>query len=239
MTLKALILLALLSRTPHHLDTETWSEREVRLGGVAEDIAWTADHMTCHGFEESHCTRLWPASRKALAMALVAQAVFESRLAEHVHKNLCRLSIGECDARKWRDPQTGQFVYLQQSFSLWQIKKFSIPSDHWEQIREGIPGTRYAAWYAARRLSSGFRSCGSLEGAFARYAKGNGCHWEESTDRKELWQKLMVANPQRLKANRDAIRKRLQQALPSSEETRVATQQQKPKVEYQSGSKSQ
>lgn len=204
MTIKALIFLVLLSRTPHHRDTETWAERAERLDLVADAISSAALRATCQGPHapaegDEECPRLWPGSAKGLAFLLATQALHETHLSSEIHHNRCRLAIGECDARVVRDPQTGTLTYIQQSFSLWQIKRYSdIPDDHWALIERGVPGTHYAAWHAARRLASAYRSCGTLTGAISRYALGGGCEWGGAKERVRTWQRLLSLDPQRL-----------------------------------------
>lgn len=128
--------------------------------------------------------RVWPGSRKDLAFALVAQAIKESHLAQHVHANTCRLEKRECDSVRVYDASTRSVVYVQNSFSPWQLKKFDdIPAEEWEQIRSGIPGTKYAAWHAARRFSSAYRACEGYAGAFSRYATGSSCSWYGAKER--------------------------------------------------------
>ena len=216
MTLKALILLILLSRTPHHMDTETWDEREERMTIIANSVMFAADWATCTDQPaEEECKPIWGRSRKELAFLLVTQAIFESTLAQHVHENRCRLELTECDAaRKW-DKATEKYVYRQKAFSLWQLQRFrDIPMKHWKFISSGVGGTRAAAWYAARRLSSAYGACRTLEGAVSRYAKGHDCWWvfdgkDKAKERIDVMRKLMVTSVATLKKRRDRIKKRM------------------------------
>jgi hypothetical protein len=204
MPIKALILLALLSRTPHHKDVETWQAREDRLTLTADAIAEASLRATCQ-LDDSECTRLWPASAKALALLLVTQAQHETHLSAEVHHNRCRLSRGECDSR--RVLQEGEVVFVQQSFGLWQLKNFSdIPPEDWDAITSGVPGTRQAAWHAARRLSSAYRACGTLTGAISRYAVGSGCSWEGASERVDTWVRLDSLSPEHLQDRVDQFR---------------------------------
>lgn len=214
MSIKAIITLTLLSQTPHYRDTETWSEREERLVETSEAVDDASLRATCQGpyapkegtpgspasASGETCTRIWPDSQKSLAMLLVTQAILETHLSAEIHHNRCRLEIGECDSRWYYAPQTKTRVYVQRSFSPWQIKLFEdIPQEDWAEIREGVPGTQAAAWHAARRLSSGYRSCGSIDGAISRYAMGNGCKWAGAKERLELYQALMSKSTDELK----------------------------------------
>lgn len=221
MIIKAFILLALLSRTPHHLDTETWSEREERMELVADSIMIAVDRATCHEQPEGPCKSIWDDSaygRKSLAVLLVIQANHETNLSHRIHDNQCRLQFGECDARKDFNPKTQKYVLSQQSYSLWQVKKFrDIPLSHWRMIEKGREGTHYAAWHAARRLISGYWACGSsVQGAIARYAVGSGCEWEPSKDRFNSWKALMNASPDALRKVRERHRSALEEQLIAS-----------------------
>jgi hypothetical protein len=189
---------------------------------LAEAIVYAVDVATCTG-QDPGCVRFWPLDRRSLAMALVTKAKHESDLAEHIHKNECRLSRGECDPYTAMVPgadptayakahfanwevkrillkDTGATFYVQQSYSPFQIKKFAdIPEEHWGVIESGFKGTSYAALYAAKRLSSGYKGCQeTIAGAFARYATGNSCHWKGSEERVLTWNKLMAASLQEL-----------------------------------------
>lgn len=212
MTIKALILLVLLSRTPHHRDTEGWNERKARLELVANAISDASLRATCQGpytpREGEKCRRLWPASAKAIAFLLATQAIHETHLSAEIHHNRCRLQLGECDARIQR--KGGKLVYTQQSFSLWQIKRYGIPDLEWAAIQDGVPGTRHAAWFATRRLASAYRSCGTLTGAVSRYARGSGCKWEGAAERVETWQHLISLSPEQLRAGVARQKSRLQ-----------------------------
>lgn len=222
----------LLAQTPHHRDTETWQEREERLTLIQDTIVNAADAATCQGpftnkedtSPEDKCVRVWPGSKRSLAVLLVAQAVHETHLSAEVHHNRCLLDKGECDARWYYDRKQKRRVYVQQSFSPWQLKRFhDIPKEHWEEIEKGVPGTYYSAWHAARRLSSAFRACGSISGAISRYAVGNGCVWEHSSKRVQtfnsLSQKTEGELTKAIERHRTAL---LEKYLPDEEEDETA-----------------
>ena len=216
MLLKQLIFLVLLAQTPHYRDTETWEAREARLSLVAEAIDDASLRATCQGpyappkDDLASCKRLWPGSRKTLSYLLVTQALHETHLSAEIHHNRCRLEIGECDSRWYFDRKLQKRVYVQQSFSLWQLKQFrDIPNNDWDQIQLGQEGTQVAAWHAARRLASAYRACGSIEGAISRYALGNGCEWAGARERAQTYRELSAAVPYTLRKNRDAQREKL------------------------------
>lgn len=208
--IKALILLTLLSFQPHYQDRETWEEREARMTQLAEDITYAVDVATCTD-QPKDCKRSWPLDRKSLAMALVTQAKHESDLAAHIHRNECDLKKGECDARRELTPGTGEVRYIQQSFSLWQMKKFNdIPEKDWEQISAGISGTRVAALYAAKRLGSHYRGCQeTLAGAFSRYATGNSCYWARAGERVATWETLMRKSTSELEGSKNRRKEKM------------------------------
>lgn len=224
MPLKALILLTLLSRTPFHQDTESWIEREGRLVDVSHAIISAADLAVCYGEGDTAipdgCKRIWPDSRKSLAILLVEQAISESDLSHRIQDNECRLEIGECDARRDWDYQEKRPRYTQRAFSLWQLQYFGdIPKAHWEAIQMGRPGTAHAAWHAARRLSSARRDCSDIQGAIARYATGNGCEWSGAEKRLRLYNSLMSANPESMKRTKEILRDRVNARVRKQEQS--------------------
>lgn len=204
MPLKALILLTLLSRTPHHKDSESWESREARMELVASGIDASVAMATCTETDESFpipegCKPIWGGTQKSLAMLLVTQAVSETHLSHRIHDNEC--DTWECDSRRVWNKETKAYDFVQQSFSLWQIKHFAdIPPAHWAMIEKGRAGTKYAAWAATRRLASGLTACGSIEGAIARYTTGGSCKWVKASARFKIYQSLMSADPEKLVA---------------------------------------
>jgi hypothetical protein len=204
MSLKALILLALLSKDPHSKDIETWQQREARMEIMADAVVSAVNVATCTE-QPSDCRRIWPGSPKELAMSLVTLAHYESNFAQHIHEGRCNLAKGECDAR--RVPvmnEWGKAQRVARSISPWQIQKFDIPDDEWTKISSGVEGTSLAAWHAARRLSSAYRSCGGYEGAFARYATGRSCDWAGAAPRVRTLESFMSLSE-------DTLRKRVDQ----------------------------
>lgn len=171
---------------------------------VADSIEQAALLATCHKdavalpdiyFDKEKCVRIWPGTAKSLAYLLAAQGTHETNFAQHVHEGRCRAEAGECDARRRWDRKKKAYVYTVQSVSPWQLKLFrDIPVSHWDQM-SAVEGTHYAAWYAARRLSSAYRACGSIKGSISRYARGNGCWWEGAKERVETYTKISNEHP--------------------------------------------
>jgi hypothetical protein len=212
MVLKALILLALLSRTPYYRDVETWGERESRMTLVGDAVSHAATKATCTGEfgEDAACKPIWGGTPKSLAMLLITQGVAETNLSHLIHDNQCRLSVGECDSTRFWSPQKKEYIYRQRSFSLWQIKLYQdISPEDWTLIQEGRPGTQAAAWAAARRLSGAYSDCGSIPGAISRYATGYSCQWKEAETRYAAYKNLMEASPESLETKRDQHREKL------------------------------
>src|SRR5690606_30080151 len=139
------------------------------------------------------CKPIWGGTQMSLAMFLVTQAVSETHLLHRIHDNEC--DTLECDSRRVWNHETKAYDFVQQSFSLWQIKHFAdIPPEHWAMIEKGRAGTKYAAWAATRRLASGLTACGSIEGAIARYSTGGSCKWVKASARFNIYQSLMSAD---------------------------------------------
>lgn len=220
MPLKTLILLTLLSKEPYSKDTETWQQREDRMEIVASAIIEATDNATCYGKEEEPCEVLWPGSREELAFLLVATAHHESNFAQHIHEGACRTEQGECDASRMQEFPGGPVKHYARSLSIWQIQKFDIPPQDWDKIRAGVQGTSAAAWHAARRLSSGYRACKSLEGAISRYATGKSCEWKGAAGRVKTLRAMMTSSEDSLQATVEKQRARKEAVtLPKPEES--------------------
>lgn len=211
MGLNALILL---SRTPHHLDTESWTERETRLASVSKNIVDAVDRATCHNgapdLRETGlpCQVLWPLSRKSLAVLLVVNGEFESHFSHRIQDNQCRLEIGECDSIRVWNKSEQRAEYIQQSFSLWQLKTgysdLSLPDKG--LLESGRPGTIVAAQYAARKIISSYLLCKNLGGLFNHYTSGNSCQGVQGEKRLPLYEHLMSTSPRYLEKKTFTLR---------------------------------
>lgn len=226
--LKELLITLFLSHTPHYTDQETWSEREARAEVMADAIDNAAARATCTGEyadkkdtpKEQRCVRIWPAPKKDLAILMLTMAKFESTFSERIHKNECNLHKGECDAGRAWDGKSGKYSYYQKAWTPWQLHRFlDIPQEDWDQIASGIPGTRMAAWYATKRFSAAFRACGTYEGAYSRYGRGNGCRpIKTAPDRVATFVKLQKLSQweldRRVAKQREAVEKKFPEPEP-------------------------
>lgn len=146
-------------------------ERAVTL---AQAIHSSAAESVCAGDWQGAdwCRRTWPGTELEAAAVLIAQGTRESNFMERIHAGRCK--PWECDAGL--------------AISPWQLHR-----SRWfpEPIWRGFAGVEYvptadAAGAALRVLGAGYRDCGSLEGAFARFARGTGCRWEGAARRVRL-----------------------------------------------------
>ena len=124
------------------------------------------------------------AGNVTLAASLVALGQSESRLLERIQAGYCRPPspgrAGECDAKRMRD---GSVEF--QARGVFQSQRSVAASDaEWAaMVGTDAENITTAARVAARALRRAWRACGTLEGAFAHYARGTGCEWEGAPKR--------------------------------------------------------
>lgn len=180
-------LFALLMGLPaHRLDNEEAGARQNRMHVIAEAIADASQRATCSGiYSSSECVPIWPLGSSELSALLLTEAYSESRLARNVHEGKCR--AWECDPV--RSAYTGQVRH--RARSIWQIQRSSHVEAEWDQmLGADQASTSIAAWAAAKLLTRGYRSCGSIGGAISRYAGIDGCNWSESEKRVRFYKSL-------------------------------------------------
>jgi hypothetical protein len=166
------ILVALLRLPVFHEDLEEVGRIE-RMTTIAYAIESATIRATCgDAWPELGCRRIWKRSREELASLLVMKAWKETALCRRWHAGDCRGS--ECDHGT--------------SAGLWQLKPTPWMTEWpWDELAQtGFIPTAYSAWYAARILSCGLKTCGSVEGAVAIYATGSSCEWDEAAERVSL-----------------------------------------------------
>jgi len=176
----------LLGLPAHHLDREDPGARQARLQVIADAVAEASQRATCSDvYRTADCRPLWPLPALDLGVLLISQAYSESRMAKNVHDGNCRSY--ECDPI--RNVQTG--LVLHRARSLWQIHRILPVESEWYAMQgSDLPSTTMAAWAAAKLLSRGYRGCGSVSGAIARYAGLGGCQWSETEPRMRLFSAL-------------------------------------------------
>lgn len=147
MTFGDAILVVLLSLPPWSPDSED-PDRDVLLTPVAEAIEGTVRHAV--GCEDT-CLR----NRRArlLAVLLVTQAWYETRLARYVIEGRCHDGpVGaRCDGGLARGP--------------WQVHQWCRQA--WEPEDGSQASLDGGAYCALRLMVAGMRRCGTIEGAFA------------------------------------------------------------------------
>ena len=182
------VLIALLRLPIWHEDREEM-ERDARIAVIAQAIESATLRATCGDrWPELGCRKSWPGSPETLAALLAMKAWKEAALARRWHMGDCRGS--ECDHGT--------------SQSLWQLKPVRWMTEHpWSEITgTDLVSTTYAAWYAARALSCGYRACGDLPGAISMYATGSQCWWPGATDRVRLAVTLEIRIRREMRAAR-------------------------------------
>jgi hypothetical protein len=161
---------------------EPQAERLERLTTIAKSIDSASARATCTG-EPAGCRRVWPGSRKELAVLLLLVANEETRLSKRVHADECRPY--ECDRGLAKSP--------------WQLHaSTTLPRATWETIGgTDYESTSAAAWGAARMLSANRFRCGQLPGdwvelTLAGYATGLACEWAPAKGRAARFRQLMA-----------------------------------------------
>lgn len=178
----AIYMLFLLWMLPSfYMDKESKEERMNRLSNIAVAIDDASSKATCTDkyLQDPTCKKIWQRPKQDLALMLVTQGFWESRFAEHVDKNRCRISIGECDHGRAK--------------TVWQIQRGHWVSDErWKKLQDGtLEGTIEAANVAAETLSLAGSRCGwTNEGTISLYATGKTCNWKGAPERVRLYHKL-------------------------------------------------
>ncbi|MFC1641890.1 hypothetical protein ACFL5O_04260 [Myxococcota bacterium] len=181
------LLLALMMGLPaHHLDQEDDVTRRARLGVIAQAVRDAAMRATCRDeYAQPECGQVWPGSPLQLALLLVTEAYWESRLSRNIHQGQCRSF--ECDPV--RSPRTGRIEH--RARTLWQVHRSAPIAAEWDQmIGVDLRSTRMAAWAATKLLSFGYRSCRTVSGAISRYAGVRRCDWSGATRRVAMFESL-------------------------------------------------
>jgi len=192
MSLAQYLLLVLLSLPNAHRDTESWTEREQRMGTIAMAIDAASSRATCtKPYDTEVCKPIWPGKKKELALVLLTKAWWESRVAQNVHEGRC--FDHECDAYR----KNGYIVH--KARTIWQIQKTGYVSDkEWNtMVGTDFESTRTAAWVATRILSHGKTRCGSTYGTFSYYGRGR-CSWEGAHKRVRFYNKLLPKTSEQL-----------------------------------------
>ncbi|MBN1605553.1 MAG: hypothetical protein JW940_02915 [Polyangiaceae bacterium] len=180
------VLLALMLSLPApYGQKEDSQEREARLATVAQAIDRASRKATCSDqVVEESCVPIWRGSRFDLAMLLVTEAYWESRLAKNVHEGKCRAY--ECDPY-----QSRHGVLLHRARTLWQLQRSGPIAEDWDRmVGVDAESTTAAAWAATKLFSRAHQRCGSIAGAISLLAGGAKCTWSQTASRMRLFQSL-------------------------------------------------
>lgn len=170
---KALLVLLLGLRAPAG-DPEAPEARAARLERVAGAVAAASAE-----FAGGEAPR-WPGGEAELAALLVAVGYEETGFAERFHELRCR--EGECDSYR----VAGELRF--RAKSPWQLHSTRLTQDEWPLITGADEAsTRLAARAAARVLTYGRGSCGSVDGAISIYATGRTCRWKDRAKRVRMF----------------------------------------------------
>jgi hypothetical protein len=180
------VLLALMLSLPApYGQKEEPEEREARLTTVAEAIDRASSKATCADQDaDESCKPVWRGSRLDLAMLLLTEAYWESRLAKNVHEGKCRAY--ECDPY-----QSRHGVLLHRARTLWQLQRSDPIAEDWDRmVGVDAESTTAAAWAATKLFSRAHQRCGSIAGAISLLAGGTRCSWSQTASRMRLFDTL-------------------------------------------------
>jgi hypothetical protein len=197
-----LLLLMLALPAPYH-EREDVDSRRARLAVVAQAITDASSQATCADANAAaDCQKIWPGQPRDLALLLVTEAYWESRLARNVHEGRCREF--ECDP--YRSSQTGKIEH--RARTLWQMQYTRPIDSEWNHmVGTDLGSTRTAAWAAAKLLGSAYRACGTISGAISRLSGNGRCAWSGADRRSQLFEQLRLQADRLSGTNRDRASK--------------------------------
>lgn len=189
MGLSEILVVLMLGMPAYHLDKEPEAERRARLEVIAEAVVDASALATCTSpYARPGCGVLWRGSQRDLALLLVTQAYWESRLAKNIHEGRCRRF--ECDPHVNR--RTGLLEH--RSRTMWQMQYNLLIAEEWDAMQGAtLEATRNAAWAATKLLSRGFLTCRTIAGAISRYAGLGRCSWAGANGRVKHFEQLRLA----------------------------------------------
>ena len=176
------ITMVLLSMVPSYGDKEPWDHRIQRMEIVAKAIDDASARATCSDlYAEEKCKRLWPGSKRDLAMLLVTKGFWESGFAKNVHEGKCRPF--ECDASK----VNGNVIH--RARSPWQIQRTGlVTNEEYAKMKfASLESTTLAAIVATRYLAMGMGKCHTIPGAISIYGGAGVCNWPGAMGRYDFF----------------------------------------------------
>lgn len=184
---ETVIALTLLGLEPFGLDKETPEQRTERANIEAHGISQAASWMTCgevdpqfakmaeRHFPNTHqamwasgeCKPLWKHPEEELVAYLITVGFWESRFAEHVYYDKCRIEkLGECDKGRAKN-----VFQVHQSEPKNAKSNYFISKDAWTRMGGGNQFAFQTAALGAAVILTGNRMCG-VSGTFSAYAIG-------------------------------------------------------------------
>jgi len=187
-SLRDLLLVLMLGLPAPYHEREDADSRRARLAIVAQAISDASSQATCADANAAaDCLKIWPGQQRDLALLLVTEAYWESRLARNVHEGRCREF--ECDP--YRSSQTGKIEH--RARTLWQMQYTRPIDSEWNHmVGADLGSTRAAAWAAAKLLGSAYRACGTISGAISRLSGNGRCVWSGADRRTLLFEQLRL-----------------------------------------------
>lgn len=183
MILKSAILALLVQVQPAESDRhEPPASRAQRLEGISVGVARAVFRATCRErWQAPSCTPIAddPIAVAADDMAIIVEE--SNHLAKRVQAGQC--APKECDPKWVRVHGVMHLMHLARG--LPQLHRQSGWSDAYWELMAGLSQESVDAslWEATQLFQADLAYCASLEGAFARYAKGKSCKWKGAAER--------------------------------------------------------
>ena len=193
MILQAAILAILLDVPVADADrSELWENRAQRLNGISVATSRAAYRATCSPLRWDADEECSPIAEDPIPVAADSMAVIvhESQLQRHIQAGEC--GPKECDPVLCVVNRHWSICHLARGIPQLHRKK-GWSDEYWKGLAGLSQGSVDAQmWEATALLQADLAYCASLEGAFARYAKGHGCKWKGAAERAGLAREFTV-----------------------------------------------
>lgn len=186
----------------HYLDTETPSERKVRLNTIATSIDRAASRAVCEAPYASTkfrtCTPIFKGTKDEMVILLVTIGFWESRFAQNIHEGKCR--AWQCDPIQYKDTAGNIIKVVHKAHTNWQLQYNTSIATEWRvMVGTDQNSTDAAAWASAKMLSRGYNSCGNVWGSISKYAGVRSCKWSKGKKRVDFYRHKMYKYKELLK----------------------------------------
>lgn len=173
------------------------TNREDWLVRVVESVDVATQAVMCEGgFANETCVKLWSGTRKELAVLLLVESFWESRISARIQAGACRSD--ECDS--YKNHRTGKVQHA--AVSMWQLHQSGLTTpDLWmASVGTDPENIQIAAFNAARILGKSRSHCSRrssswVHGAISAYATGASCDWPGAKVRVQSFYRSLSVTP--------------------------------------------